>query len=295
MSREHHEQNRRAWNAATVAHNSHKGDQAVFFRAGGSTLFPEEIELLGDVSGRSLVHLQCNAGQDTLSLARLGADVTGVDISDEAIGFARSLSAESGISARFERADVYDWLEEAARDGRRFDVAFSSYGALVWLSDLGAWAWGIAGVLAPGGRLVVMENHPLLHSLDDEMRFAYPYSSGGRPTVFEEGIGDYVAMSGEALTHGAEYHEGVVDFVNPHSSVEFNWGLADVVTAVLDAGLVLEALREYPYTNGYRAFREMTALPGRRFRMPEGMPDLPLTYAVAARKPMTAGNDGDRP
>jgi SAM-dependent methyltransferase len=285
MKRELHEQNRRAWNAATVAHNSHKGDQAAFFRAGGSTLFSEEIELLGDVAGRSLVHLQCNAGQDTLSIARLGADATGVDISDEAIGFARRLSEESGIAARFERADVFDWLEAAGREGRRFDVAFVSYGALVWLSELGAWARGVAGVLAPGGRLVVMENHPLLHTLDYDMRFAYPYSSGGAGTVFDEGIGDYVAMSGEALTHGAEYHEGVVDFVNPHPSVEFNWGLADVVTAVLDAGLVLETLREYPYTNGYKAFREMTSLPGRRFGLPEGVSNLPLMFGLVARKP----------
>lgn len=285
MKRELHEQNRRAWNAATVAHNSHKGDQAAFFRGGGSTLFSEEVELLGEVAGRSLVHLQCNAGQDTLSLARLGVEVTGVDISDEAIDFARRLSAESGIAARFERADVFDWLEAAAGEGRRYDVAFSSYGALVWLSDLAAWARGVAGVLAPGGRLVVMENHPLLHALDYDMRFVYPYSSGGRPTVFDEGIGDYVAMSGEALTHGAEYHEGVVDFVNPHPSVEFNWGLADVVTAVLDAGLVLELLREYPYTNGYKAFREMTSLPGRRFGLPEGVPNLPLMFGLVARKP----------
>lgn len=285
MKRELHEQNRRSWNAATIAHNSHKGDQAAFFRAGGSTLFAEEVELLGDVRGRSLVHLQCNAGQDTLSIARLGADVTGVDISDEAIDFARRLSAESGIAARFERADVYDWLEAAAREGRRFDMAFSSYGALVWLSDLGAWARGIAGVLAPGGRFVLMENHPLVHTLDYEMRFAYPYSGGGRPTIFDEGIGDYVAMSGEGLTHGAEYHEGVVDFVNPHPTAEFGWGLADVVTALLDAGLVLEVLREYPYTNGYKAFREMTPLPGRRFGLPEGVPDLPLMFGLAARKP----------
>ncbi len=109
------EPNRRSWNAATIAHNSHKRDQARFFRAGGNTLFPEEIELLGDVRGRTLVHLQCNAGQDTLSLARLGAMITGVDISDEAIGFARSLSRDSGTPARFERAEVGEWLEQAAQ------------------------------------------------------------------------------------------------------------------------------------------------------------------------------------
>jgi 2-polyprenyl-3-methyl-5-hydroxy-6-metoxy-1,4-benzoquinol methylase len=95
-----HNENRLAWNEATLAHNSHKNNQAAFFRQGGQTLFPEEQQLLGDVSGLSLVHLQCNAGQDTLSLAQLGAEVTGVDISDTAIAFARELSAASGFMGR---------------------------------------------------------------------------------------------------------------------------------------------------------------------------------------------------
>ena len=159
VTRALHEQNRKSWNHATVAHNSHKGNQAAFLRGGGSTLFPEELELLGDLTHQRLVHLQCNAGQDTLSLAARGAIVTGVDISDEAIAFATRLSADSGIPASFERADVYDWLEAAPRGS--FDRGFSSYGAVVWLSDLPAWARGIARVLAPGGRMVLMEFHPV--------------------------------------------------------------------------------------------------------------------------------------
>ena len=165
-----HEQNRLSWNAATAAHNSHKGDQAAFFRAGGDTLFPEELELLGELEGRDLLHLQCNAGQDTLSLARRGARATGVDISDEAVRFARELSAASGIAATFERADVYDWLDAAAHEGRSFDVVFSSYGTVVWLSDLGAWARGIAGVLRPGGRFVLVEFHPAATMLGEDLR-----------------------------------------------------------------------------------------------------------------------------
>src|SRR3954468_13117062 len=129
VNRDFHEANRRAWNQATEAHNSHKADQAAFLRAGGSTLFPEEVGLLGDLTGRSLLHLQCNAGQDTLSLARLGATVTGVDISDTAVAFARQLAADAGIPATFERADIFDWL---ATTSTSYDVIFVSYGALVW-------------------------------------------------------------------------------------------------------------------------------------------------------------------
>ena len=106
LKKDLHEANRLSWNAATRAHNSHKGDQARFLREGGSTLHPEELELLGELRGRSLLHLQCNSGQDTLSLAARGALVTGVDISDEAISFARRLSADSGLPATFERAFV---------------------------------------------------------------------------------------------------------------------------------------------------------------------------------------------
>src|SRR5215467_11974926 len=121
MRKELHEENRLTWNEATVAHNSHKGDQAAFFRQGGTTLHLEELELLGDLEGRSVVHLQCNSGQDTLSLARLGAHVTGVDISDTAINFARQLSHDSGIPAVFERMDIYDWLEQTKHSTQRFD------------------------------------------------------------------------------------------------------------------------------------------------------------------------------
>src|SRR5258706_3131863 len=107
MRKDLHEENRLSWNEATKAHNSHKGDQAAFFRAGGNKLYEEEKELLGDIHGLSLVHLQCNAGQDTLSLAQMGAKVTGVDISDTAIEFARALSTDSGIPATFHRMAIY--------------------------------------------------------------------------------------------------------------------------------------------------------------------------------------------
>jgi SAM-dependent methyltransferase len=280
-----HEQNRLSWNEATRAHNSHKGDQAAWLRAGGDTLFPEELALLGEIGGVELLHLQCNAGQDTLCLARRGARATGVDISDEAVDFARRLSADSGIPAEFERADVFDWLEQAARDGRRFGRVFSSYGAVGWLSDIAAWGRGIAGVLAPGGRFVLVEFHPVAHMFDEQLRLRWPYASGGKPTVWDDGVGDYVAASGAGLLHGAEYQEGVVGFRNPQASYEFPWGLGDVVGALLGAGLVLEALHEYPYANGCTFYPGMRTEDGRRFHLPEGVPGFPLMYGLAARKP----------
>ncbi|KAA0023667.1 class I SAM-dependent methyltransferase [Antrihabitans cavernicola] len=276
-----HESNRLSWNAVIPAHNSHKGDQAAFLRGGGSTLFPEELDLLGPLHGVELLHLQCNAGQDTLSLASSGADVTGVDISDEAIEFARTLSEESGIVGEFYRGDVYDWLADAIAAGRSFDVVYVSYGAVCWLSDLAAWAAGIAGVLRPGGRLVVVEFHPFAAYFDENWQPAYGF--GAPPFRDDDGVHDYVADSGDGLTPAAP-EPGVEDFVNPHPAYLFTWGLGDIVTAIVRAGLVVEQLVEYPYANGWQGFANMRDLGDRRYATPEGMPDLPLMFGLTGRR-----------
>jgi SAM-dependent methyltransferase len=282
---EWHEANRLSWNAATKQHNSHKGDQAAFLREGGSTLFPEEIELLGDVRGMTLVHLQCNAGQDTLSIAgRLGAVVTGVDISDEAITFAQKLSTDAAIPGTFIRSDIYDWF--AART-EEYDLVFVSYGALCWLSDIKGWGRGVAAALKPGGRLVVIEFHPILNVLwgvfYNDWSEAYDYM-GGRCNVADGGVGDYVGDSGGGLIPSGEKIESGSQFENPHGCYEFSWGVAEIITALLDAGLRITILREYPYSNGFKPFPDMVELPGRRMTMGDGLPNMPLMYGLCAVK-----------
>jgi SAM-dependent methyltransferase len=281
MTRDLHQQNRRSWNHATRAHNAHKGDQAAFLRSGGSTLFPEELELLGDVRGKRIVHLQCNSGQDSLSLAARGAQVTGVDISDEAIEFARRLSLESGIVARFERADVFDWL---ATTQDVFDIAFASYGALCWLSDIRTWARGIARILAPAGRLVVVEFHPTLNLFDDngQIGFGPGGGNGGAHIEWKTGVGDYVAASEGALPAGD--HIATEPFENPEPSHEWDWSVADVVDAVACAGLRIETVREWRYSNGCRFFPTMVALENKRWALPPGSPTVSLMYGLAAMK-----------
>lgn len=277
------EQNRLSWNGVVGAHHSHRGDLAGFLRVGGSTLFPEELELLGDLEGKALAHLQCNSGGDSLSLAMRGASVTGVDISDAAILYARRLSKEAGIPARFERADVYDWLEEAARAGRRFDAVFSSYGVVCWLPDLDAWALSIAAVLDEGGRLALVDFHPAADMFDERWTHARDYPSGGERLVLEAGVGDYVAESGGGLTP-AGFLEGARDFENPHHCHLFRWGLGEVVNAMAAAGLRIVALKEYTYVNGERPFSGMRELPGRRMVPPEHVPAVPLMYGISAVK-----------
>ncbi len=282
LRKDMHEENRIAWNAATEAHNSHKADQAGFFRNGGSTVYPEELELLGNIAGKKLVHLQCNAGQDTLSLARFGADVTGVDISDTAIDFACKLSADSGIPAAFHRADVFDWMAESAAKGEEFDIAFSSYGAINWLTDIAGWAKGVASILKPGGKLVLVEFHPFVMTMEWDWNFTYSYFDS-KGITFESGVGDYVAMSGEALTPSG-YLEGVKDFKNPHRSHEFVWSISEILTGLVHAGLILTAFNEYPYMNGAKIFNGMRETDGGRMIPPEHIPSLPLMYGLSAEK-----------
>lgn len=278
------DQNRRSWNAVVGAHDSHRGDLADFLKAGGSTLFPEELGLLGDLSGRTVAHLQCNSGGDSLSLARLGAAVTGVDLSDEAVSSARRLSEEGGVPARFVQTDVYDWLAETARGEGRFDVVFASYGVVCWLPDLTSWANGVAGVLASGGRFVLVDFHPAAEVFDQDWNLARDYPSGGERLLLEEGVGDYVAESGDGLTP-AGFSEGVGGFENPEPCYLFRWGLGEVVSALAGAGLKITALEEYPYSNGERHFTRMRELPGRRIVPPQDVPAVPLMYGIRAKKP----------
>lgn len=282
--RELDEVNRRSWNAATAAHNSHKRDQAGFLRGGGTTLFPEEIELLGDIKGRTLVHLQCNSGQDTLSLARLGAEVAGVDISDEAIDFARKLAADTGIDATFHRADVYDWFDSTQQQGVRFDIVFCSYGSICWLADLKRWAEGIDAVLHPGGRFVIVDFHPVSMIFNERFEPKYAYFGEKNPLKWDEGVRDYVARSGEALAPSG-FEEGVRDFKNPHPVYEHQWSMGTLLEVLLGAGLRLEQFHEYPYSNAAQLFENMREEQGRRMFPPDNVPSIPLMYGLVAAKP----------
>jgi SAM-dependent methyltransferase len=227
------------------------------------------------------VHLQCNSGQDSLSLAARGAQVTGVDISDEAIEFARSLSRDSGIAGTFDRADVFDWLTTTSE---QFEIAFASYGALCWLSDLSTWARGVARILAPGGRLVVMEFHPILNLFDDEgvITSKLTVGGGGGHIAWNAGVGDYVAASEGALPAGE--HMETKPFVNPEPSHEWEWSIADIVDAIARAGLRIDRVREWPYSNGCRFFPNMVKLDGDRWALAPGTPKVPLMYGLVASR-----------
>lgn len=195
--------------------------------------------------------------------------------SDEAVAFARNLSRESGIAANFVESEVVSWMMHTTE---RFDVAFSSYGATPWLPDLGAWAEGVHRVLDPGGRFVYVEFHPVLWSIGEGGSL-----SGDdyfRKEPFHDPVSDYVGNSKQAL--GAV--TAGVTMPNEVPATSYQHTLAELVTALVSAGLVLERLEEYPHSNGCKVHSMLVPAEGRRWVWPEGTTRLPLMFGLSARK-----------
>ncbi|MCZ2109297.1 MAG: class I SAM-dependent methyltransferase [Dehalococcoidia bacterium] len=226
---------------------------------------PFEIAEMGDVKGKSLLHLQCHFGMDTLAWARRGAEVTGLDFSAPAVEAARELARELGLSGRFVVSDVYG--AEAALDGRQFDIVYTGRGALVWLPDVPRWARVAASLVKPGGFLYLSEFHPF-HEVfaDEDLTLRYDYFDR-EPRIFEES-GSYAAEG--ATTQNTTY--------------EWAHGLGEVVTSIIEAGLRLEFLHEFEYT-GWKRWPFMEKTGNEVYRMPEGMPLVPLSYSLKASKP----------
>jgi len=231
------ENNRSLWNGWTRLHERSRFYDIEGFKAGKSTLEPLEIEEVGDVAGKSLLHLQCHFGLDTLSWARRGAQVTGADFSDEAIKLARSLAAELNLPAEFIASNIYDLPRVLEGE---FDIVFTSYGVLSWLPDLNAWGEVIAHFLKPGGAFHLVEYHPFTSMLgDDGHTFEYPYFHTPIPIKLHS-TGSYAVPNAPGFSH-----------------TEYNWShsLGDVVNALIRADLRLEFLHEFPYwhTNPFTA------------------------------------------
>jgi SAM-dependent methyltransferase len=213
------------------------------------------------------VHLQCHFGQDTLSWARLGAAVTGLDFSPEAVTEARALAADIGIEADFVVSDVYDAV--AALDGRTFDIVYTGLGALIWLPDIDRWAAVVAELLAPGGFLYLSEFHPIIETMaDDSLTVLFDYFTRPAGTRYEE---------------SGTYTDGGADTVN-NVSYEWTHPISSVVSALLDHGLVLELLHEHDFTLWGR-FPFLEAHDDGTYRLPADQPRLPLMYSLRARKP----------
>jgi SAM-dependent methyltransferase len=237
------------------------------FRAGRGTLQPHEISEMGSVSNRSLLHLQCHFGQDALSWARRGARVTGVDFSEPAIEVARSLASSLGLDARFVLCDVYEALKALPHE--RFDIVYTGYGALCWLPDLDRWAEVAASFLDRGGILYLSEFHPLHHIIEVEERISISsdYFGDGLPRSADFS-GSYADLSAETKNNETRL------WTHP---------LGEVVTAILRAGLRLEFLHEREHLL-YPRWSRLEKQSDATWRLPEGMPRIPMQYSLRAQK-----------
>lgn len=260
--------NRTLWNELTPIHARSAFYDVEGFKRGRIALMNIEREELGDVAGKTLLHLQCHFGMDTLSWARLGASVTGVDFSEEAIALAQSLSQELGIAAHFLHANIYD-LPDVLDE--QFDVVFTSYGALTWLPDLEQWGQLIARYLKPGGTFYIAESHPFMHIFDGEKdtttyRVGYRYFQGSEPLKFE-GDGDYADHSAKVT----------------HPSYEWNHRLGEIVNALTGAGLHIEFLHEFPVC-AWQAFPFLEEGTDGWWRVRDGMLPIPMTFSIKATR-----------
>jgi SAM-dependent methyltransferase len=266
--------NRANWDERAPAHAASPDYQVDRFIADPdhlSGVVRFDLPLLGDVTGLTGIHLQCHIGTDTLSLARLGARMTGLDLSPASLEQARRLAATAGPSVDFVEADTYSAPQ--ALGGRRFDLVYTGIGALCWLPDIDRWAGVVDDLLEPGGRLFVREGHPMLWSIDesvpDAVTVGYPYFETPDPMVFDE-PGTYV--------------ETETEFVN-NRALSWNHGLGEILTALLSRGFEITGFTEHRSV-------PWDALPGRMARDELGEwsvvdhPErIPLSYTLRARRP----------
>ncbi len=258
--------NRANWDDRVRVHAASDFYDLPGFRAGADPLRAFELAELGDVADLRLLHLQCHMGQDTLSWARRGAEVTGLDLSEAAIGTARTLAADIGLAdrARFVVSDVYE--AGAALDGERFDIVYTGLGALVWLPDLVRWARVAASLLDEGGTLYLAEFHPLTDLLGDDGLAVQR---------------DYFEARGQVEDYPYTYTDGpeLAETV----SVQWFHPLGEVVSAISRAGLRIDFLHEHPFTV-FRRYPVLERGEDGYFRFPAGHPGVPLMYSLRATK-----------
>jgi SAM-dependent methyltransferase len=261
--------NRALWDTRARIHGSTPTDRIYdveSFLTGRQTLYALERELAGDVAGTDLLHLQCHFGMDTLSWARLGARVTGVDFSPEAVERARLLARRAGLAATFVEADTQRLPANLAGG---FDLVVATYGVLCWIADVEAWMRGAAMALKPGGSLVLVDMHPAFQTVAaiDPLVADWPYG-GGEP--HRETVTGTYAEPG--LTLPAQ------------DTVQYPYSLGEIVTAVADAGLTMKHLGEHIATE---LDPRSILLPDQDglYRLPFGDSHLPILYSLRAVSP----------
>lgn len=263
MENNYLEINRETWNKKTEVHvDSEFYDQKGFLE-GNNTLKPIELDLLGDISGKKILHLQCHFGQDTMSLSRLGAKATGVDLSDKAIDKAREIAHQLNLDTHFVNCDIYslpEYLDE------EFDIVFTSYGTIGWLPDLDKWAKIIQRFLKPSGKFIMADFHPVVWMFDDNF----------------EGIGyNYFKEDPIIETINGTY----ADKEAPVSlkTVSWNHATSEILNSLIINGLELNSFNEYDYSP-YDCFNKTEEFEPGKYRIKHLGNKIPMVYSIVATK-----------
>jgi 2-polyprenyl-3-methyl-5-hydroxy-6-metoxy-1,4-benzoquinol methylase len=258
--------NKELWNKRTPVHIQSQFYDNAAFLAGKNSLHDIELGLLGDVQNKEILHLQCHFGQDSISLARMGAKVTGVDFSENAINEAHVLNQKAGTSCHFICSDVYSLSEKL---NHQFDIVFTSYGVIGWLPDLSKWARLIHQFLKPGGRFIMAEFHPLIWMYDNDLE-KIKYSYFNIEEIVESEKGTYADTDSALET----------------TSVTFNHSLSEVIQNLLLCNLKLSHFSEYDYSP-YHCFSNMIEVKANHFMIKGMEGKWPLVYVIEAIKPVT--------
>ncbi|HVZ67203.1 MAG TPA: methyltransferase domain-containing protein [Patescibacteria group bacterium] len=256
--------NKKWWNEITPVHASSKLYDLKSFKKGKTSLQKIEIKELGNVEGKSMLHLLCHFGMDSLSWARRGARVTGVDISDSSIELAKELSKEINIPATFICSDIYDLPKKL---NKKFDIIFASYGVLLWLKDINKFSKIVNSYLKKGGVFYIVELHPFTNILNHEFKLLYKYFDRG--PFLDDSDGTYTDWNGTDMK-GETY--------------EWSYTMGDIINSLTSAGLKIEFVHEFPYTM-YEQFPGLMIKNKKgEYRLKNKKIEVPLLFSLKATK-----------
>jgi 2-polyprenyl-3-methyl-5-hydroxy-6-metoxy-1,4-benzoquinol methylase len=265
MKAEHNyiEINKASWNKRTASHLESAFYDVDGFLKGHTSLNSIELDLLGDIKGKSILHLQCHFGQDTISFGRLGATATGVDLSDKAIESANQLSEKANIETTFICCNIYDLPKHLTT---KFDIVFTSYGTIGWLPDIEKWANIVSSYLKPNGKFVFVEFHPVVWMFDDDFKdIKYKYNQSD--AIIETESGTYADKT-------ADIHQ---------ECITWNHGIGEVTNSLLQNNIEIISLTEYDYSP-YDCFNGTIEFEPKKYRIKRMGDKLPMVYSIVGKK-----------
>jgi SAM-dependent methyltransferase len=255
--------NKHSWNKRTEVHYKSEFYDNENFKITGNSLNEIELQFLKAIRGKKILHLQCHFGQDSISLSKLGAEVTGVDLSDVAIEKAENLAKEMGDGSRFICSDIYN-LPNVHNE--KYDMVFSSYGTVGWLPDSDKWSSVISHFLKPGGKFIFAEFHPVVWMFDDKVeKVAYRYFNS--EPIIEEEEGTYTDKTADIK----------------ETCITWNHSLSEIFNALKNNGLEIIAFNEYDYSP-YNCFQNLEEFEKGKYRFKVHRNKLPLVYSMVAVK-----------